>query len=63
MTTDPPALRRTDWEPRLARRYPTRPEQAADQLATNRSEREAFGTLLNQATVRLQTGPFMWCWA
>jgi outer membrane protein len=29
---------------------------AADQLATNRSEREAFGTLLNQATVRLQTG-------
>jgi DNA-binding FadR family transcriptional regulator len=34
MTTDPPALRRTDWEPRLARRYPTRPEQAADQLAT-----------------------------
>ncbi len=33
MTTDPPALRRTDWEPRLARRHPTRPEQAADQLA------------------------------
>jgi hypothetical protein len=29
---------------------------AADQLATNRSEREAFGTLLNQATVRQQTG-------
>jgi outer membrane protein len=29
---------------------------AADQLATNRSEREAFATLLNQATVRLQTG-------
>src|SRR5580692_7406955 len=29
---------------------------AADQLATNRSEREAFGTLLNQAKVRAQTG-------
>jgi outer membrane protein len=29
---------------------------ASDQLATNRSEREAFGTLLNQATVREQTG-------
>jgi outer membrane protein len=29
---------------------------ASDQLATNRSEREAFGTLLNQATVRQQTG-------
>jgi outer membrane protein len=29
---------------------------AADQLATNRSERDAFGTLLNQATVRQQTG-------
>ena len=33
MTTDPPALRRSDWEPRLARSHPTRPEQAADQLA------------------------------
>jgi len=29
---------------------------ASDQLATNRSEREAFGTLLSQATVRQQTG-------
>ena len=29
---------------------------AADQLTTNGNEREAFGTLLNQATVRLQTG-------
>jgi outer membrane protein len=29
---------------------------ASDQLAANRSEREAFGTLLNQATVRQQTG-------
>jgi len=29
---------------------------ASDQLATNRSEREAFRTLLNQATVRQQTG-------
>jgi outer membrane protein len=29
---------------------------ASDQLATNRSEREAFGTLLNQATERQQTG-------
>jgi len=29
---------------------------ASDQLATNRSEREAFGTLLNQAKVRAQTG-------
>ena len=29
---------------------------ASDQLATNRSEREAFGTLLGQATVRQQTG-------
>jgi outer membrane protein len=29
---------------------------AADQLATNRSEREAFATLLNQAKVREQTG-------
>jgi outer membrane protein len=28
----------------------------SDQLATNRSEREAFGTLLNQAKVRAQTG-------
>ena len=29
---------------------------ASDQLATNRSEREAFGTLLSQASVRQQTG-------
>jgi outer membrane protein len=29
---------------------------ASDQLATNRNEREAFGTLLSQATVREQTG-------
>src|ERR1700728_3382596 len=29
---------------------------AADQLATNRAEREAFGTLLNQARTREQTG-------
>jgi len=29
---------------------------ASDQLAANRSERAAFGTLLNQATVRQQTG-------
>ena len=29
---------------------------AADQLATNRSEREAFAALLNQATIRQQTG-------
>jgi outer membrane protein len=29
---------------------------ASDQLAANRSEREAFGTLLNQANVRQQTG-------
>jgi outer membrane protein len=29
---------------------------ASDQLAANRSEREAFGTLLSQATVRQQTG-------
>jgi outer membrane protein len=29
---------------------------AADQLATNRSEREAFATLLNQARAREQTG-------
>jgi outer membrane protein len=29
---------------------------ASDQLATNRSEREAFGTLLGQATVRQKTG-------
>jgi outer membrane protein len=29
---------------------------ASDQLATNRREREAFGTLLNQAKVREQTG-------
>jgi outer membrane protein len=29
---------------------------AADQLATNRSERDAFGTLLNQARTREQTG-------
>jgi outer membrane protein len=29
---------------------------AADQLATNRAEREAFGTLLNQAKARQQTG-------
>jgi outer membrane protein len=29
---------------------------ASDQLATNRSEQEAFGTLLGQATVRQQTG-------
>jgi outer membrane protein len=29
---------------------------ASDQLATNRSEREAFGSLLGQATVRQQTG-------
>jgi outer membrane protein len=29
---------------------------AADQLATNRSERQAFATLLNQAKVREQTG-------
>lgn len=29
---------------------------AADQLATNRSEREAFSTLLNQARARQQTG-------
>jgi len=29
---------------------------ATDQLTTNRSEREAFGTLLNQAKVREQTG-------
>jgi DNA-binding FadR family transcriptional regulator len=33
MTTDPPALRRAEWEPRVAHRHPTRPEQAADQLA------------------------------
>lgn len=32
MTFDPPALRRTDWEPRSARGQ-TRPEQAAEQLA------------------------------
>ena len=33
MTTDPPALRRKDWErPRLDR-HPTRPEQAAEHLA------------------------------
>src|ERR1700728_2790492 len=29
---------------------------AADQLATNRAERDAFGTLLNQARTREQTG-------
>jgi outer membrane protein len=29
---------------------------AADQLATNRAERDAFGTLLNQARTRQQTG-------
>ena len=29
---------------------------AADQLATNRGERDAFGTLLNQAQTREQTG-------
>ena len=29
---------------------------ATDQLATNRAEREAFGTLLNQARTRQQTG-------
>ena len=29
---------------------------ASDQLAANRNEREAFGTLLNQAKVRQQTG-------
>ena len=29
---------------------------ASDQVAANRSEREAFGTLLTQATVRQQTG-------
>jgi outer membrane protein len=29
---------------------------AADQLATNRAEREAFGTMLNQARTREQTG-------
>jgi outer membrane protein len=29
---------------------------ASDQLATNRGERDAFGTLLNQAKVREQTG-------
>jgi outer membrane protein len=29
---------------------------AADQLATNRSERDAFGSLLNQARTRQQTG-------
>ena len=29
---------------------------AADQLATNRAERDAFGTLLNQAGTRQQTG-------
>jgi outer membrane protein len=29
---------------------------AADALATNRGERQAFGTLLEQATARLQTG-------
>jgi outer membrane protein len=29
---------------------------AADQLATNRAERDAFGTLLNQAKAREQTG-------
>jgi outer membrane protein len=29
---------------------------ASDQLATNRAERDAFGTLLNQARIRQQTG-------
>ncbi len=29
---------------------------AADQLATNRSERQAFGAMLEQAEIRLQTG-------
>src|SRR6202041_2785966 len=29
---------------------------AADQLATNRAERDAFGTMLNQARTREQTG-------
>ncbi len=32
MTADPPALRRTDWEPR-SNRGQSRPDQAADQLA------------------------------
>lgn len=55
MTSDIPALRREDWEPR-GRRARTRPEQAADEIAALAAELEPGARLGTKDELRVRCG-------
>jgi DNA-binding FadR family transcriptional regulator len=56
MTTDPPALRRKDWERPRFDRNQTRPEQAAEQLAAMAASAEAGDRLGTKEELRIECG-------
>lgn len=56
MTTDPPALRRRDWERPRFDRTQTRPEQAAEQLAAMATSAEVGDRLGTKEELRVRCG-------
>ncbi len=56
MTTDPPALRRKDWERPRFDRHQTRPEQAAEHLATMAASAEPGDRLGTKEDLRISCG-------
>jgi DNA-binding FadR family transcriptional regulator len=56
MTTDPPALRRKDWERPRFDRSPTRPEQAAEHLAAMAASAQPGDRLGTKEELRISCG-------